>query len=306
MGVQSAAGHPVYDGTFIPEIWSGKLVEKFYDATVFGEIANTDYQGEIKGEGSKVNIRTRADIIIRDYVKGQNLQIQRPESPNVELYVDKAKYFNCIVDDIDKHQSDIKLMNEWGNDAGEQMKIKIDTQILGDVYVDADSANKGLTAGRKSASFNLGATGSPVAVDKTNVLDCLVDIGTVMDEQNLPEQGRWIVLPSWMCGMLKKSDLKDASMTGDAESVLRNGRVGRIDNLMIYKSNNLSSVTDGAYKAYNIIFGHRSALTFAAQMTNMETLRAESTFGNLMRGLQVYGYEVIKKDAMGHFYARKA
>ena len=39
----SAAGYPAYSGTFIPEIWSGKLVEKFYDATVFGDIANTDY-----------------------------------------------------------------------------------------------------------------------------------------------------------------------------------------------------------------------------------------------------------------------
>ena len=306
MGVKVAAGHPAYSGTFIPEIWSGKLVEKFYDATVFGEIANTDYEGEIKGKGDKVNIRTRSTIVIRDYNKGQNLQTQRPESPNVELNIDKAKYFNFICDDIDKHQSDINLMTEWSDDAGEQMKIEVDTGILGDIYADAAAANKGIAAGRKSASFNFGATGSPVAVDKTNVLDYLVDIATAMGEQSLPEQGRWIVIPEWMGGMLMKSDLKDASMTGDGESVLRNGRIGRIAGLTLYKSNNLSSVTDGAYTAYNIIAGHKSALTFASQMTQMDTLKAESTFGNLVRGLNVYGYQVVKDTSLFHFYARKA
>lgn len=306
MGVQVAAGQPVYSGTFIPEIWSGKLVTKFYDATVFGEIANTDYEGEIKSMGDKVKIRTVPNIIIRDYAKGQTLQTQRPESPNVELDIDKAKYFQFVCDDIDKHQSDIALMDKWGTDAGEQMKIIIDTGILGDIYADAAAANKGVAAGRKSASFNLGTTGSPVAVDKTNVLDYLVDIGTVMTEQSVPEMDRWIVLPAWMCGMIKKSDLKDASMTGDSESILRNGRIGRIDGLMIYSSNNLSSVTDGAYTAYNIIAGHKSALTFASQMTQMDTLKAESTFGTIVRGLNVYGYQVIKPESLVHFYARKA
>jgi hypothetical protein len=28
---------------FIPEIWSGKLIEKFYDSTVLAAISNTDY-----------------------------------------------------------------------------------------------------------------------------------------------------------------------------------------------------------------------------------------------------------------------
>jgi hypothetical protein len=300
-----AQGHPNYSGTFIPEIWSGKLVTKFYAATVFGDIANTDYEGEIKDMGDKVHIRTVPNIIIRDYAKGQNLQTQRPESPNVELNIDKAKYFQFVCDDIDKHQMDIKAMDKWGEDAGQQMKIVVDTGILGDIYADAASANKGAAAGVKSGSINLGAVGTPLAVDKTNVLDVLVDLGTAMDEQNLPESDRWIVIPAWMSGMIKKSDLKDASLTGDGESVLRNGRLGRIDRLTLYMSNNLSSVTDGSYTAYNIIAGHKSGLTFASQMTNMETLRAESTFGNIVRGLNVYGYQVVKPESIFHLYARK-
>ena len=53
---------PAYAGIFIPEIWSGKLLEKFYAATILAAIANTDYEGEIKSKGDTVHIRTRPTI----------------------------------------------------------------------------------------------------------------------------------------------------------------------------------------------------------------------------------------------------
>ena len=305
IGVPSASGHPTYSGTFIPEIWSGKLVEKFYDATVFGEIANTDYEGEIANQGDKVNIRTTPTITIRDYQKGGTLQYERPESPNVTLNIDKAKYFAFVVDNVDRFQSDINLMDDWAGDGGEQMKIAIDTQILGDIYADVPAANKGLTAGRKSSSYNLGTTGTPFVLTAANVLEAITAASAVGDEQNWPETGRWMVIPAWMRFVLMNSDLKNASLAGDETSILRNGRLGMIDRFMIYVSNNLASVVDGSFTVYNILFGHKSGLTFASQMTQMETLKAESTFGDLVRGLNVFGYELIKPESLGLLYARK-
>ena len=81
---------PAYSGVFIPEIWSGKLVEKFYAATVLGAIANTDYEGEIRNQGDLVKIRTRTTIPIADYEANQDLAIQRPSSNLVELLIDKV------------------------------------------------------------------------------------------------------------------------------------------------------------------------------------------------------------------------
>lgn len=305
VGVPAAAGAPAYSGTFIPEIWSGKLVEKFYDATVFGDIANTDYEGEIKSMGDKVNIRTTPNITIRDYQKGGNLVIERPESPNVTLNIDKAKYFNVIVDNIDRMQSDIALMDDWSADASEQMKIAIDTDILANVFSDASTQNVGLTAGRKSAAFNLGVTGTPYVLTAANIIELITSAGAVGDEQNWPETGRWMVIPAWMRWVLMNSDLKNASLAGDETSILRNGRIGMIDRFMFYVSNNLTAVTDGAFSCYNVIFGHKSGLTFASQMVEMDTLKAESTFGTLVRGLNVYGYEVIKSTSIGNAYVRK-
>jgi hypothetical protein len=41
----SASPNPAYAGTFIPVLWSTKLIEKFYASTVLAAISNTDYEG---------------------------------------------------------------------------------------------------------------------------------------------------------------------------------------------------------------------------------------------------------------------
>lgn len=295
MSFPVAQGRPNYSGNFIPEIWSGKLIENFYDATVLAAISNTDYEGEIKSMGDTVNIRTIPNINIKTYVKGQSLQVENPDKPKIQLVIDKGEYFACVEDDVDKVQTDVALMDMWSKDASEQMKIKVDQRVLTDILPDVAVINKGAAAGRISANINLGTTGTPLAVTKANVTDFIVDIGTVLDEANCPEGNRFIVIPAKMAGLIKKSDLKDASLAGDATSILRNGRLGMIDRFTIYMSHNLKLESGGKF---NVVAGHKMGFTFASQMTNMETIRSENTFGNIVRGLQVYGYKVVKPEAL--------
>lgn len=307
MGLAVDAGSKNYSSTgsgnvskFIPQVWSSKLVEKFYKATVFTDITNTDYEGEIKAYGDKVVIRTVPSITIRTYVKGTNLTYEEPESANVELDIDQGKYFAFKVFDVDKYQSDLNLMNMWSEDGAEQMKISIDADILGTVYSSVAAANAGATAGAISGNINLGSHTTPVALTKTNILDWIVDCGTVLDEQNLPESNRYIVLPAKACGLIKKSDLKDASLSGDGTSILRNGRLGTIDRFTIYSSNNVDVGTGGDAGEYDIVFGHKSAITFAAQISEMEEVKNPNDFGSFVRSLMVYGFEVIKPTSLGY------
>lgn len=290
-------GHPTYSGTFIPEIWSGKIIENFYDSTVLSAISNTNYEGEIKAHGDTVNIRTTPTITVRTYTKGQVLDLEQPESPKIQLLIDKGEYFACVEDDVDKVQTDIGLMDMWSRDASEQMKIKIDERVLTDILPGVATANKGNTAGAISASYDIGSVSTPLALTKTNVLEYIVDIGTVLDEANAPESDRFLVIPARMAGLIKKSDLKDASLSGDGTSILRNGRLGMIDRFTLYVSHNLL-ISSGA--KYNLIAGNKMGFTFASQMTNMESLRSTTTFGNIIRGLQVYGYKVVKGEALAH------
>lgn len=305
MAFPVAAGGANYSGNFIPEIWSSKLIENFYDASVLTAISNTDYEGEIKAHGDKVQIRLTPEVTVRPYQKGMNLAVERPDKPKITLEIDQGEYFACIEDDVDKVQADINLMDEWSKDASEKMKLAIDAKVLTNILPDISTSNMGATAGRISQSINLGSTGAPVQVTKTNVLDLLVDAGTVLDEANAPESGRFLIIPAWMAGLIKKSDLKDASLTGDSSSVLRNGRLGMIDRFTLYTSHNLNSVVDSTYRCFSVIGGHKMGLTFASQMSEMESLRAESTFGNIIRGLQVYGFKVVKGEALTKLYVRQ-
>jgi hypothetical protein len=274
---------------------------------VFGEIANTNYDGIISKHGDTVQIRTTPDITIRTYAKGQQLVNERPEKASLTLVIDQGDYFSCIEDDVDKIQADIDLLDTWSKDASTRMKLQMDRTLLDSVSTgtqssNLDALNIGNSAGAISGNIALGATGTPVGVTKENILDFIVNLGVVLDESNTPEDGRWLIMPAWACGMIKKSDLKDASLSGDGSSILRNGRIGMIDRFTIYMSNQITRTTEGANTAFHMFAGHKLGLTFATQMTEMESLRAESTFGNIIRGLQVYGFQIVKKEVITRLY----
>lgn len=308
MAYPTAAGHPQHSGVLIPEIWSSKALVKFYKSTVFAAISNTNYEGEITSYGDKVNIRTVPDITIKDYQKGQDLEYENPESGLVELLIDKGKYWAFPINDVDKAQADMDFMEQWSDDAGEQMKIAVDTDILSTVYADADSANKGTSAGNDSGNIDLGTSGSPVEITKANAVEKIVEIGQVLDEQSVPEENRWMVVPPWLRTRSLLGELKDASLTGDGKSALRNGRLGVIDRFTLYNSRSLDWVDDSTYgsKAWHILAGHTSAITFASQFLKTEQIDNPRDFGQLIRGLQVYGYNVIKPTALVDFYAAPA
>jgi hypothetical protein len=308
MGLARAVGHPNYsaDGTskFIPEIWSGKLLVKFYDATVLPQISNTDYEGEIKNQGDKVYIRTRGNVTIKKYYKGMKIEYERIESPSLELVIDQGNYWYYGIDSVDKYQSDIELMDQWAEDATEQEKIVIDTEVLAVVKAQVAAANKGATAGRISAAYNMGVAGTPVELTEANIIKYILYAGGILDEQNMPETGRFFIIPSIAAVLLKSSDIKDASMMGDGKSTLRNGRIGTLDRFTLFSSNLLPKATDGG-TCYDMIFGHPLGMTFASQFTDLDYIdHPETTFGKFVKGLHIYGHKVIKPEALGVLYAK--
>jgi hypothetical protein len=307
-------GNAFQTNGFIPEIWSGKLVEKFYASTVLAAISNTDYEGEIRNQGDRVKIRTKPTITIRDYLADGTLALERPEGSNVELYIGNGKYFNTILDDVMDVQSDLNALSIWSDDAAQQLKIKVDTDVLGGIKGAMVSANRGTTAGAITSSINLGATTTPLttvarspSTGQVEILDVLLRLGQTLDEQNIPEEGRWIVMPVWAIAMLKFSDLRQAYLTGDNMSPLRNGKVGMVDRFTIYGSNLLPQGTAGGLAAGEYVFyaGHAHGLTFASQISKVETLRSELTFGTILRGLQVYGYQVVDGKALAQAVVTK-
>jgi hypothetical protein len=312
-GPTRATGYNSYDsaGTskFTPIVWSKKMLRNFYASTAFMEIANTDYEGEIKGQGDKVMIRTTPAITINDYTVGGTLTYQVPELANKELAIDQAKSWSFRLDDIDKVQTDLPLMDRFAMDAGERLKIAIDVDCFEEVVGDAAAGNKGATAGAISSSIDMGATGTnggnALSVTKSNATELVVDANTVLDEANIPNENRWIVLPAWWCANLKKSDLKAANITGDGTGVIRSGVIGVVDRTKVIQSNNLYTATEGTATLTYALAGTKEAMTFALQLTKTESLLIPDSFGTYMRGLAVYGRKVVQPTALVEMVAVK-
>ena len=309
--------NPSYSGTFIPTVWSAKMNAKFYATPVFSDIANTDWQGEISSMGDKVVINTPPTLTVSNYVPGAGLSYEVPAPVVQDLLIDKGKYFAFHVNDVLEYQSKPDLIDTFSADAAQQMRIAIDSDVLYRAFNQADAANKGATAGAKSGKYPMGTDTAPIALTAGNVLEKILQMASVMDEQNLPDEGRWLLIDPFTRSLLMQSNLAQANFMGDNTSIVRNGLIGTIDRFKLYVTNHLpkavvgtntpwlsgdgtdNSVTSTSGLARRVLLaGHKSALTFASQITKMETVRNTADFGDYVRSLNVYGSKVVAPKSL--------
>lgn len=302
---------PSYSGTFIPTLWSGKLAEKFYAASTFGDCANTDWEGDIKNMGDTVVINVIPTITVSAYTVGETLSYQVPTGSTIDLLINCGQYFAVQISDVLEYQSKPNLMDMFTNDAAMQMKIAIDKDCWLNTFNQGDSANYGATAGVISGSYNLGTDQAPVVLTTSNILPTINAMGSVLDEQNVPETDRYLVLTPYDRQILMSSPLAQAQFMGDAKSIQRNGLIGQIDRFAVYVSNltptgaagytwgaGSSTTESGALKRHALIAGHKSALSFASQINKVENIPNPNDFGQLVRGLNVYGRTVTQPHGL--------
>jgi hypothetical protein len=313
------ATNPSYSGAFIPTLWSGKLLAKFYQNTMLSEIANTDYEGELKNQGDTIRIRLAPSISISDYTVGQSLSYEVPTPIFQDMQVNKGKYFGVQVNDVLAYQSDMNLMNMFTEDAAKQLKIAIENEVFFNSFVTEGpaAANEGATAGAISAAYNLGTDTAPIdQATPENVLKGILRMSTVLDEQNVPEDGRFLVISPFDRHLLMQSNIAQAYFTGDSQSTIRSGKIGMLDRFTVYVSNLLpkgaagkalvAGLTDPATggavasaKARRLmVAGTKAATSFAMTVNKTEPLRNQTDFGDIVRGLAVYGRKVVKPEAM--------
>lgn len=321
-----------FSGSFIPTLWAKKLLVKYYVDNQLTEIVNTDYEGEIKNQGDTVRIRAIPTLTINDYTSGQNLTYEVPDNSYQDMVIEKGKYFAFQCNDVIEAQADIDLMNMYTEDAAKQLKINVANEVYFNTFLGtnkgstataadfgAATGNFGATAGVKSGALNLGTDASPIdTATAQNLLNLILKMSAALDEQNVPETGRWLLLSPYDRQILMQSNLAQAYFTGDNASIVRTGKIGMIDRFNVYVSNMLpraaaskgwvAGTADPSTGAANtnaasaarrlIVAGTKDAISFATQFTKTETLRNQNDFGDLVRSLQVYGRKVIKPEAL--------
>ena len=264
------------DGTpwYIPTLYAKKVLFDFYKSTVWKEVTNTDYEGQFRNMGDTIKIRQAPAMTVNDYDKGTDLTYSVPAKDATEMTIAYGKYVAFAIEDVDKVQMDVDLMNMYASDASERLSIQVDVDVLTAMATGVDSDNTGNTAGAISGSIALGAVTDAttnIEIDRTNSLDKIVELNQALDEQNVPQDGRFVIIPAWYASRLKLSDLKAADFSGDST---------------------------GAETSYYVLCGTKVATSFAMQLSKVETLRIQQTFGEYWRTLWVYGIKVVRPEAL--------
>jgi hypothetical protein len=277
----------------IPTVWSGMILAALMKSHVFASegIISRDYEGEITGFGDSVKINSIGDVTVKDYTKNTDIDAAEVlDDASQILVIDQQKYFNFGIDDIDQAQQNPKVMAEATSRAAYALKDTLDT-YLASLYTDIATANF------------IGSDGSPTVIDTAaKAYENLVDLGVLLDESDVPTDGRFVVIPPWYEGrMLKDERFVSFGTQGNADT-LANGAIGRAAGFTVYKSNNISA----ASAKWKIIAGHRMGWNLAEQIVKVEGYRKERGFSDGLKGLHVYGAKVVRPTALACLIASKA
>lgn len=280
--------------TFIPTVWAARLLVALEKALVYGQtnVSNRDYEGEIREAGNTVKIGSIGDVTIGDYVKNEDIDDPEILTDDAQsLLIDNAKYFNFYVDSVDRAQANVNLMDEAMRRSAWALREKADGFLASTMVAAVPAANQ------------IGTIADPVVPTKDDAYEHLVDLGVLLDEGNVPTEGRFCIIPAWFHGLLLKDDrfVRSGTMRGDRR--LANGEVGEAAGFSILKSNNVPNVSSAKYK---IIAGHAMATSFAEQVLDVQTYKPEKRFGDAVKGLHVYGAKVVRDAALAMLIADRS
>ena len=335
------------NGNFSPVIYSKQVQLAFRKASIVDAITNNDYFGEIANMGDTVKIIKEPEITVSSYLRGTTIAPQDLTDNDFSLVVDKANYFAFKVDDIEEAHSHVNFQSLASDRAAFRLADQFDQEVLGylsgykqsALHANADTVNdqvNGTKADTSAGNDELlaankldatsfgnittvvsagdsipvaarlpGATALPTAYVSPAML--IARMGRLLDAQNVPTTGRWIVIDPVMMEVLRDEDsrLLNADFGG---SGLQNGLVlNNFHGFRVHVSNNLPSVGTGAATTgtaaqstnYGVIVGgHDSAVATAEQINKTETYRDPDSFADIVRGMHLYGRKILRPEAL--------
>ena len=289
---------------FVPEIFSKKIQNFFRKSSVIEAITNTDYAGEIAAFGDTVKIIKEPEITVAAYTRAASTTKQYLTDQELTLVIDKANSFKFIVDDIEEKLSHINFASVGASSAAYTLKNTMDSEVLTAMFAGVSTSAPDHQLGGDTANAAAGslATTDPIdmghASGEVTPLAIMARMARLLDDSQVPEDQRWFVAKPEFYEELASTDSK--LMTSDfnqGDGGVRNGLVasGSIRGFSMYKSSNVPATTNATGQC---LAGHMSSTATAQSILNIETLRDTDTFGDIVRGLHVYGRQVLRDDAL--------
>lgn len=292
---------------FSPTIFSQRVLNFFRTASVVEGITNNDYYGELGSYGDTVRIILEPTINVSAYTRGAAVASQALADNEITLEISQANHFQFQVDDIEVKLSHVNWESLATGSATYALKNAYDKEVLtfmsnsakannylGDTAADGSIQTFATLAGATAVPILLGFGGG-AAVDPMNLLSRMA---VVLDEAEVPEEGRYVVVSPRFMELLARTDSKLLSTDfNQGEGGLRNGLVmtGKLRGFSIYKTNNCPK---GLATVDHLIAGHMSAVATVSSIDKVEKIRSETTFADIIRGLHVYGRGVVRPESL--------
>jgi len=290
---------------FMPSVFSKKVLNFFRKASVAEAITNTDYAGEISAFGDSVKIIKEPVITVYQYERGADVTQTKLTDQETTLVVDTANAFKFIVDDIETAMSHVNFKEVASSSAAYSLRDAYDTGIIASLFAGVSAASPNHILGSDNATDlaagTFDGTGNldiGFGSNEHDPIDVLSHMARLLDEQNVPEEGRWFLADPAFYEILVQSSSKLLSVDYNAgQGSIRNGLVstGKLRGFDMYKTNNIAAASNAAGK---VIAGHMSAAASAQAITSTEVIRDPDSFGDIVRGLHVYGSKVLRPEAL--------
>ena len=290
---------------FMPSVYSKKVLNFFRKASVAEAITNTDYSGEINAYGDSVKIIKEPEITVYTYERGADVTQTKLTDQETTLIVDTANAFKFIVDDIETAMSQVNFKEVAASSAAYALRDAFDEGVIATLFAGVSASSPNHVLGSDSATDlaagTFDGTGNldiGFGSSEHDPLDVMAYMARLLDEQNIPEENRWFLAPPSFYEQLSQSSSKLMSVDFNAgQGGIRNGLVssGKLRGFDMYKSNNIAAASNAAGK---IICGHMSSTATAQTITSTEVIRDPDSFGDICRGLHVYGAKVLRPEAL--------
>lgn len=150
------------------EAFARNCLRKFYANAITPVVCNTDYEGEVKKIGDRVNVLMFLDdLTLSNYSVGTDMSTEHPTDTEASLIIDQKKYYNFDIDTVDKQftyvddEDSVLIQN-----ASKVLEKAIDQRLLS-TYIEDVKAGSRVPNGASDAGlwqYVIGNTGTFVTI----------------------------------------------------------------------------------------------------------------------------------------------
>ena len=263
---------------FIPTIWSETLYSELNKNFVAVNHCNRDFEGDIKSKGSVVNICGIGDITVKDYTANTDMtNPQELEDTVTKLEINRAKFFNFQIDDVNKAQASPKLMEAAMQKAAEAIANEADKYVFS-LYTEA-----GQLVEKKPS-------------DSNTLFEKILEAREFLYENNVGDSTELFLEVSPKVASIILRDKSNAVFLNN--TTLENGYLGSIYGCKVFVCNNVAVTKSGNNDVHHCIIRTKRAISFADQLSEVEAYRPEKRFADAVKGLHLYGAKVVYPKEM--------